>query len=121
MNPPGIGDSQDWKAGAFIWSGSRDPEWEVSAADALAAMSIWNRLEVAQRWTRPPSRLGYRGCWLRGIGAGRWTVEADLVLMAAAAGGEVLQARRDPNRSFERTILATAPRGLLPSNLIGSP
>ena len=107
-----------WTAGAFIWSGSRDPEWAVTAADAKAAITAWEGLPIAERWTRAPSRLGYRGCWLREHEAGRWTVEADKVLMTGPAGGPVMQVRHDPARTFERMILATAPPGTLPLSVI---
>ena len=107
-----------WTAGAYIWSGSRDPEWAVAAAAAQAALTAWERLPIAERWTRVPSRLGHRGCWLRKHDAGRWTVEADTVLMTGPAGDPVLQVRHDPARTFERMILATAPAGTLPLSVI---
>lgn len=118
MNPGG-GAAPGWTAGASIWSGRPDPAWAVSAPDAKAVLAIWGALPTIEDVALAPTRLGYRGCWLRAPDGRRWTAEIDKVVMTEDAGSGLTHARRDAAGAFERLILATAPAGLLPANLAG--
>jgi hypothetical protein len=105
-----------WTAGAFIYSGRRDPEWELTQeqgtelARALALLPpIEGPVPVA-----PP--LGYRGAWLRGPGAAEWQLYGGTAVSVSPGR---LEHRMDARREIESRVLATAPAGLLPPGLPG--
>ena len=105
-----------WTAGALLYSGRRDPEWEVSAEVVNALWKLWDAMAPSLKTAPSASRLGYRGVYLRGAGGREWSVFNGLVTLNLPARAEV---RTDPAREFERLLLASAPKGLLPENFVG--
>ena len=101
-------------AGAHIFSGRRDPEWEVAPevgrelALALASLPPASGPEV-----QPPP-LGYRGVWLLEPGGREWQVYGAAVISTAASADH----RVDAGRALEMRLLATAPEGILPPGLV---
>jgi hypothetical protein len=62
------------------------------------------------------ARLGYRGCDLyHREGSERWRAYRDVV---SHTGAGATESRLDPPRHFERTLLASAPLGLIPPGLL---
>ena len=100
-----------WTAGALLYSGRRDPLWAVPARLAKQLMAIWDAAESVAG--RPPDApgLGFRGVFLRDPGNREWRAFRGFITLAAGRGTE---SRRDPDRKFERAVLAAAPPGLLP-------
>jgi hypothetical protein len=105
-----------WRAGALVYSGRPDPN--AQQVDGL--MALWNRMAAASAWNEPPSRLGYRGCWLAAPDGRRWMAFDGAVACYAPRqrpGGPSerhpgpIEVRRDAGRAFERALLATAPAG----------
>src|SRR6185436_17949859 len=94
-----------------IFSGRRDPRWRVSVNTARRLKELWTQLERFE--SAPPSApsLGYRGSVLDCGNEGRWY-----------AYGEVVESgksyRRDPGRTFERLLLGSAPKSLIPSEVL---
>ena len=104
-----------WEAGASVYSGKPDPTWTVPRAAAAELERSWQSLPLAPRDTQPAAPgLGYRGCWLRDPGGREWRAYAGLVELTAA-GREF---RKDPGRVFELRLLATAPPGILPREIV---
>lgn len=101
-------------AGAYIFSGRRDPEWEVAPelgrelARGLASLPPASGPKVRAR------PLGYRGVWLREPGGREWHVYDGTVTSTAAPG----EHRVDAGRALERRLLVTAPAGILPPGLV---
>lgn len=95
-------------AGVLLYSGRRDPEWTVPADAADALTTALEGLPELAEGEQAPSRLGYRGAWLRTDDGSRVVVFNGLV---TTPGGRF---RADPDRAFERAILDTAPPGVLP-------
>jgi len=103
-----------WIAGAFLYSGRPEPTWPVSAAAAKRLQSLWAALPATTEPAPNPSRLGYRGAFLRTSLHREWIAFGGLVSLKTHAGIEV---RADGERQFERDLLASAPKGLLPTDL----
>ena len=103
-----------WIAGAFVYSGRPDPTWPVSAAAAKRLQSLWTALPAPTEPAPNPSRLGYRGTFLRDPLHREWIAFGGLVSLTTPTGIEV---RADPNNQFEKDLLASAPKGLLPQHL----
>lgn len=102
-------------ATAFVFSGQRDPVWEVSNETMKRLRDLWEILKpfVSSKPSAPP--LGYKGCALM-HGKG---------LEYFAYGGVItrrkkneVESRKDDNRSFEKLLLESAPKNLLPKDLI---
>ena len=69
---------------------------------------LWNNLEPARRAAPAPPALGYRGCTLTCPAQGRWFAYGGVVSFEN-------DHRRDPERSFERMLLCSASKELLPA------
>ena len=97
-----------------LFSGRPDPVWTVSQRDAASLARIWSRLLPHTGPAVRPPALGYRGCCVSGAG-GEWCVYRGVVTHTDAERQEV---RRDADREFERSVLASAPPALLPMALL---
>src|SRR5215469_8248985 len=105
-----------WTAGARVFSGRPDPVWDVSDAVARKLVTIWDSLPLAGRKAEPaPRHLGYRGCFLRDAKNGEWDAFGRVVAHASPSGVEL---RVDAAREFERTLVSSAPQGVLPEDLL---
>jgi hypothetical protein len=100
---------------AFVFSGRPDPEWQVPSDALTRLQAIWSSLTPGA--SAPPSApaLGYRGCALR-CPPNEWLAYGGVVTNTAASGA--VDRRSDPERTFERMLLSTAPTGVLPPNLL---
>jgi hypothetical protein len=115
MAPEAAQRSAPWRAGALLYSGRPDPTWIVPAQQVAALIAYWDELPPSRTWSEPPSRLGYRGCWLEAPDGRRWTGHDGLAVLfpprSRSARAQPTEARRDEQRTFERAVLATAPAG----------
>jgi hypothetical protein len=105
----------EWLAGASLFSGRPDPTWPIAPATARALVQLWQSLPETKDPMPPAPPLGYRGCFLRDDRGRDWRGYGGVVEHAWRRRRE---ARQDPARSFERQLLASAPAGLLPRNLL---
>jgi hypothetical protein len=101
---------EGWIAGAFIYSGRRDPTWNVPKTVVRKLHRLWDATTPAREKPSPP-RLGYRGVFLRAPDGREWTVFNGLVSLTTP---DETESRTDPAREFEKSLLASAPEGLLP-------
>lgn len=100
--------------GVSVFSGRRDPEWEVSEGLARSLLSLWESLEAYRGAAPAPPPLGYRGSFLRG-GGREWLAYRGSVSLRE--GGRV-ESRLDAGRRFERLILSAAPDGAVPYSFL---
>ena len=104
-------ETDGWIGGASLYSGRRDPTWPVPAEIGLRLEATWSRLPPWSGAPPEPPPLGYRGCWLRAPDGRTWTAFRELVSLAT-------DARRDAEREFERSLIASAPDGWLPPTVL---
>src|SRR5690242_6329970 len=102
---------EKWIAGALLYSGRRDPTWELEQEVANGLMRMWEAMPPSSKSEPSVSRLGYRGVFLRGPGNREWTAFCGIASLETPTGVEV---RNDTGRKFEKALLASAPRGMLP-------
>jgi hypothetical protein len=91
-----------WSGGALVYSGRRDPAWPVPPEVGHRLMQLWNRLPPWSGELPRPPPLGYRGCLLTAPDGRIWTAFRELVTLAA-------DGRRDDEREFEGSLVASAP------------
>ncbi|MDH3892816.1 MAG: hypothetical protein OEV49_17270 [candidate division Zixibacteria bacterium] len=103
--------------GAFCFSGRRDPTWSIEATTAQTLIELWNSLDPVSGGNPIPSRLGYRGCVLRSDDI-EWTAYNGLTARMPKGSPEERECKKDPDRTFEKALMATAPADLLPPSLI---
>jgi hypothetical protein len=104
-----------WTAGAFAFSGRPDPTWPISSDVAKEVVAIWDTLVPTDEAVPTPPALGYRGCFVRDPGGPTWTAFHELVTLSTESSSE---RRRDDERRFERTVLASAAAGVLPASFV---
>jgi hypothetical protein len=76
---------------------------------------MWDPLRPWLGALPAPPPLGYRGCVLRDPQDRRWQAYGGAVTLAARGKSE---SRSDPDRSFEKALLASAPCGALPTSFL---
>jgi hypothetical protein len=108
---------EKWIAGALLFSGRRDPEWELSPEIVRDLQKLWDAMPLSSKAPPTISRLGYRGMFLRGPGSLQWIAYEGIAWQQTATGLEV---RTDKRREFEKRLVGSAPEGVLPDNLFGN-
>jgi hypothetical protein len=94
-----------------IFSGRPDPSWDLRRSLLHRLESIWKRLSPAAGLPPVAPALGYRGCVVKRGPRAVWE----------AFGGVVVRGkerRADPRREFERAVLNSAPKGVLPEEVL---
>src|SRR5215471_14176482 len=99
---------ETWIAGALLYSGRPDPTWPLSAEVGRRLQILWSSLPATEKTAPNPSRLGYRGAFLRASLHHQWIAFGGLVSLKTLSGIEV---RADVERQFEKDLLASAPKG----------
>lgn len=108
---------ENWRAGASVYSGRPDPEWDVDQVLVKRLLEMWDQMKP---WHGPPPRppgLGYRGVVLRSSEGKRFSAYQGAVELAV---GDTVLVRRDTGRDFERLILQSAPPNTLPPFVAGA-
>jgi hypothetical protein len=103
--------------GAFLYSGRPDPTWPVPTDVVCRLREIWESLPPGTAGLPPAPPLGYRGVFLKDTAGREWAAYGGVVRLQTSEDSQV---RRDEARSFERTVLASAPAGALPPSLLAS-
>jgi hypothetical protein len=103
--------STEWSAQVHVFAGRPDPTWTVAEADAAALLAQWEGLASATAAAPSPPPLGYRGVTLRAGDGTTWHAYAGVVELRRLDDSV---RRSDPQRDWERRLLATAPPGVLP-------
>lgn len=100
----------------MLFSGRPDPTWWVDEDLSQRLQQIWEGLLPFLGRQPLPPMLGYRGCFLRHTNSNReWYAFAGVVELK---GQETSILRQDPQRAFERLLLASAPEGSVPLHII---
>ena len=104
-------------ATASLYSGRPDPEWPLHAQQIAELRRVWLQLAPCAARARVAPTLGYRGVAVRCASGEEWHVFGGVVTHHDAPGSA--DHRRDDERRFEKMLLATAPRGAVPSGITG--
>lgn len=103
---------RNYTAGVSIFSGRPDPTWAVGEALGSKLEKQYGELEIHEGRATPAPPLGYRGAFLRDNAGHEWFAYRGVVTLNNS------EARKDPTRTFERELIASAPEGLIPPALL---
>lgn len=98
-------------ATAFVFSGRPDPSWEMKDELVARLEAIWTKSLPGAGAQADAPALGYRGCRVDCGKRGVWTAYRGVV----TRGNE---RRADAGREFETTVLESAPRGMIPGEVL---
>jgi len=98
----------------MIFSGRPDPIWLVPNETAAQLLELWQSMEQSPKPPPAAPPLGYRGNELVAPDGRRWFAYAGIVGLQ----GNPTDWRRDPDRRFEKMLLASAPAEALPADAI---
>jgi hypothetical protein len=99
-------DNTKWKATAMLFSGRKDPEWELTASQQKAWMVLWKQAPSSNTKVETVSRLGYTGCRLQQDEHSHWQLYNGCVSFYEA--GEFVS-KKDDDKKMELFLLNTAP------------
>jgi hypothetical protein len=103
--------SEHCTATAAIFSGRPDPSWRLSKTVLGQIGNIWNKLRPSAKALPVAPALGYRGCSVDCGPRGVWNAFGGIVVR-----GE--EHRADPGREFERAVLTSSPKGVIPAEVL---
>ena len=110
-----VGGKHEWTASALVYSGLKDPQWHVPEAVVKKLLAIWEDLPASPNTPPLTARLGYRGVILRSPSGSEWIGFAGSISLRS---NNALSTRVDQARCFEKTVIASAPKGVLPESKI---
>jgi hypothetical protein len=97
---------------AEIYSGRPDPEWPLSNRQVAMLRRVWDELPPTESTPPRAPGLGYRGSAVRCASGEEWVADGGLVTLKQA--GVIRERRDDARRRFEKALLHTAPKGVVP-------
>ena len=90
--------------------------WDVRDGVAKKLVEVWDSLPVVDENAEPEAgHLGYRGCFLRDAAKREWQAFGGVVSLRSKS---LVEVRSDPVRKFEKSLIASAPKGVLPEELL---
>ena len=110
----GISKSSNYTAGVSVFSGRPDPIWSLSEEVGNKLLRLFEGLDSYEGTAISGPPLGYRGAFLRDDAGHEWFAYRGIVTLTSPHGSEV---RKDGDREFERTLVASIPEGLIPPAL----
>ncbi len=106
---------QEWLCKAKLDYEDSQPVWILEKARASKLLDLWNTLKTSFESTQTKSAyLGYGGTFLKESDNSEWHIFNNTVTRKT---NNTLETRIDKNRFFEKTILKSAPKGVLPDAL----
>lgn len=104
-----VSNENKWRCRALVFSGLRDPEWEITPDKAASLIDLWksSSVTVFEKEKEPVS--GYKGCLLISDD-GRYWRAFDGIIEYSGKGKK--ESRIDKGRTFEKGIMMTAPGNL---------
>lgn len=105
-----------FRARADVFAGRPNPEWVVDESVLQKLFDLWTRMRRSAEPRQDNPKLGYRGVYLEGPENRVWHAYDGIVTLTEHG---IKEARRDKERRFEKTLLSSAPAGLLPTPFLG--
>ena len=106
--------SAAWTAGVRVFSGRRDPQWELPQGSSRRVEALWQSLQPFEGLPPAAPPLGYRGCFACEPAGRRWDSYWGAMTLSGPGASEL---RHDRARAFERLVLESAPPGVLPADI----
>ena len=105
----------DWLCKAELEFEDKQPVWKLEKSKASKLLGIWNNLKTSlETSSRKSAYIGYGGTYLNSSDNSEWHRFNRTV---TRVNNNTIEVRYDKNRSFEKTILKSAPSGILPDAL----
>jgi hypothetical protein len=95
-----------WKATALLFSGRKDPEWELTVVQQKKWMVLWQQAALSNKEVESPSKLGYTGCRLQYNEHSHWQLHNGCVSFYE---NQTIFSKKDEDRQMEIFLLGTAP------------
>jgi hypothetical protein len=106
---------QEWFCKAKLDFEEKQPVWKLEKTRASKLLEIWNTLKTTLEPSNiKPAYIGYKGTYLKSSDNSEWHIFNNTV---TRCNNNTLETRIDKNRYFEKTILKSAPNGILPDAL----
>jgi hypothetical protein len=102
-------DYTKWKATALLFSGTKNPEWELTPVQQKNWMVLWQQAPMSNVEVEIASKLGYTGCRLQHNEHSHWQLHNGCV---SFYGKETVFSKKDDERQMEFFLLSTAPEGV---------
>lgn len=99
----------------LIFSGRPDPTWELKENIREEFEKIWKILEPIKKGPKPAPPLGYRGCIVKCNKDIEWFAYEGVMTLKKRG---ISESRLDIDRKFEKLVIYSAPKGLIPISLI---
>ena len=104
-----------WLCKAELDFEEKQPMWKLETNKASKLLDIWNSLKTSfEPSNRKSAYLGYGGTYLKSSDNSEWHIFNKTV---TRVNNNTIEVRFDKNRYFEKTILKSAPSGILPDAL----
>ncbi len=99
----------------LIFSGRPDPTWKIEEPTMKALEKIWVSLVTMREEPQSTPPLGYRGCLVICDSAVEWLAYKNWIMRKSR---NMTESRYDKDRKFEKLVISSAPKGLVPLSLI---
>lgn len=107
--------NNDWLCKAELQFEDKTPIWKLDKNKVNKLLDIWNNLKTSlETSSRKSAYLGYGGTYLKSSDNSEWHIFNNTV---TRRNNNTIETRIDKNRYFEKTILKSAPNGMLPDAL----
>jgi hypothetical protein len=108
-------EQSEWLCKAKLEFEDKEPVWKLEKSKASKLAEIWNTLKTTLEPHKGKSGyLGYGGTFLKSEDNSEWHIFNNTVTRVC---NNTIETRVDRNRYFEKTILKSAPSGILPDAL----
>ena len=105
----------EWVCKAKLEFEEQQPVWKLENNRASKLIEIWNSLKTTLEPSKNKSGyLGYGGTYLKSADNSEWHIFDNTVTRVY---DNTIETRVDQKRYFEKTILKSAPSGILPDAL----
>lgn len=105
----------EWLCKAKLDFEEKQPVWKIEKTRATKLLEIWNSLKTTLDSKHSKSAyLGYGGTYIKSSDNSEWHIYNHTVTLR---NNSTLEIRIDKNRYFEKAILKTAPKGIIPDAL----
>jgi len=106
---------QEWLCKAKLDFEESQPVWKLEKTRVSKLLDIWKSLKTTlDSPYKKPAYIGYQGTYLKSSDNSEWHIFNNTVTRHS---NNTLETRIDRNRYFEKTILKSAPNGVLPDAL----